>query len=363
MRAACLALGLSACAIAGTPTGHSGSGGDGGQTTPDGGTTSHVCTMSCDDSNACTTDSCDADNTCVHATDACDDGDACTTDTCDMVTGCAHANLNHGTMAFTPTGTIQTFAVPTCVTSLHVRAAAGQGGSVTGQTFTGGLGATLEGDFPVAAAQVLSIVVGGVGIAGLGDANAGQRSGTGGGGSYVVQGTTILVIAGGGGGAGGSVSLSGGGGCNGGPGLVTQNGAAGSGMTPGAAGGTAGGGGTFYSNSGGYAGGTGGGGYSGNGIGSSDGLSSYGTPNGPGLAFTNGSTGGAAGDQGRPGAFGGGGAAGFTGGGGGGYSGGGAGGYGAGTYNGGGGGSINSGTNAINTPGNHAGAGTVVVTW
>ena len=114
---------------------------------------------------------------------------------------------------------------------------------------------------------------------------------------------------------------------------------------------------------GGYAGGTGGGGYSGNGIGSSDGLSSYGTPNGPGLAFTNGSTGGAAGDQGRPGAFGGGGAAGFTGGGGGGYSGGGAGGYGAGTYNGGGGGSINSGTNAINTPGNHAGAGTVVVTW
>ncbi|CAN5271079.1 hypothetical protein BH11MYX1_BH11MYX1_03660 [soil metagenome] len=358
MRAAFLAMGLAACAMAGTP---SGSGGGDDQAMPDGGATSHVCTVSCDDSNACTTDSCELDNMCAHTAVACDDGDACTTDTCDLVMGCAHANLNHGTQAFTATGAIQTFTVPSCVTSLHVVAAGAQGGGVAGQAFTGGLGATLEGDVPVASAQAISIVVGGVGLDGLaGDAS--QRGGTGGGGSFVVRDATILFVAAGGGGAGGSVSATNGGGCNGGPGLTTQDGAPGSGMVTGGAGGTAGGGGVFFSNAF-DQGCTGGAGYAGNGVGSSNGSSQYGTANQPGLAFVNGSAGGAAGSLGRAGGFGGGGAAGFTGGGGGGYSGGGAGGYGTATYNGGGGGSINNGTNAINTPGNHVGAGTVVLTW
>jgi hypothetical protein len=121
----------------------------------------------------------------------------------------------------------------------------------------------------------------------------------------------------------------------------------------------------FFPNSA-YQGATGGAGYAGNGVGNSNGdTASYGTNNTPGIAFVNGGAGGVGGSgSGRNGGFGGGGAAGFTGGGGGGYSGGGAGGYGGvATYSGGGGGSLNNGTNQNNTAGNHAGAGTVVVTW
>lgn len=41
----------------------------------------------CDDSNACTTDTCDSGQ-CVHTAITCDDGSACTTDTCSPATGC-----------------------------------------------------------------------------------------------------------------------------------------------------------------------------------------------------------------------------------------------------------------------------------
>ena len=44
----------------------------------------------CDDSNACTTDSC-ADGTCTNALINCSDTDPCTTDSCDPATGCTHA--------------------------------------------------------------------------------------------------------------------------------------------------------------------------------------------------------------------------------------------------------------------------------
>jgi len=45
----------------------------------------------CNDSNACTNDSCNSTNgTCTHATKSCDDADACTVDTCSVSTGCAH---------------------------------------------------------------------------------------------------------------------------------------------------------------------------------------------------------------------------------------------------------------------------------
>jgi len=45
----------------------------------------------CDDSDACTTDSCDPIAGCIHVAASCDDSDACTTDTCDPVAGCIHA--------------------------------------------------------------------------------------------------------------------------------------------------------------------------------------------------------------------------------------------------------------------------------
>ncbi|MCB9787637.1 MAG: hypothetical protein H6744_13225 [Deltaproteobacteria bacterium] len=46
--------------------------------------------LSCDDSDACTTDSCDTASGCVYEALSCDDSDACTTDSCDAATGCAH---------------------------------------------------------------------------------------------------------------------------------------------------------------------------------------------------------------------------------------------------------------------------------
>ena len=45
----------------------------------------------CSDSSACTTDVCDAANTCHHTTISCDDHDACTTDSCDTSLGCINA--------------------------------------------------------------------------------------------------------------------------------------------------------------------------------------------------------------------------------------------------------------------------------
>src|SRR5262249_47039623 len=45
---------------------------------------------SCDDGNACTTDSCDAATGCAHVAISCDDGNACTNDACDAATGCVH---------------------------------------------------------------------------------------------------------------------------------------------------------------------------------------------------------------------------------------------------------------------------------
>src|SRR5664279_5279631 len=249
MRAAFVAVWICACAQAGMPspiTGDDDAGSGSGSGMPDGGM--HTCTMSCDDSNVCTTDSCD-NGTCAHVDLSCDDADACTTDSCDMVTGCAHVNNNHGAQTFTANGTIQTFAVPTCVTSLHVVASGAQGGGVTA-SYPGGYGATLEGDFPVAVGQNISILVGGAGLDGNANtdtASEGQRGGTGGGGTFVVRDVTILLIAGGGGGACGPFPAAASAGIPGGPGVITTNGAAGSGGAGGAAGGTNGAGGAVYS--------------------------------------------------------------------------------------------------------------------
>jgi cysteine-rich repeat protein len=47
-----------------------------------------ACPASCDDGNACTSDSCDASGQCRHEPVSCDDGNACTRDECDTESGC-----------------------------------------------------------------------------------------------------------------------------------------------------------------------------------------------------------------------------------------------------------------------------------
>jgi hypothetical protein len=50
--------------------------------------------ISCDDSNACTTDLCDPATGCTHTAISCDDSNACTTDTCSPATGCVHTAIS-----------------------------------------------------------------------------------------------------------------------------------------------------------------------------------------------------------------------------------------------------------------------------
>ena len=49
-------------------------------------------TLTCDDGNACTSDSCDSATGCVHSAVVCDDHNPCTTDSCDPASGCVFAN-------------------------------------------------------------------------------------------------------------------------------------------------------------------------------------------------------------------------------------------------------------------------------
>ncbi len=46
--------------------------------------------IDCDDANACTTDSCDPTTGCANTPISCDDGDACTVDACDPTLGCTN---------------------------------------------------------------------------------------------------------------------------------------------------------------------------------------------------------------------------------------------------------------------------------
>jgi len=250
----------------------------------------------------------------------------------------------------TVTSGIQYWTVPADGT-YRIEAAGAQGGSMNG-TYVGGDGAVMSGEFDLIEGEVLSIVVGQVGIV------AGNGSG-GGGGSYVVYsgGTTnadILVIAGGGGGSNtyspnsnfsgydGTTSTTGvtsnvaGSGCGG---TNSQGGVNGQGGGSGCAGG--------------------GGGFFGNG---DTGAHSAGGGN----SFLNGANGGISTRTSKPhGGFGCGGAGSYNngyGGGGGGYSGGGGGDwYNSVAGNGGGGGSYNNGTNQSNTSGGNSGTGYVFI--
>ncbi len=268
-------------------------------------------------------------------------------------------SLQAQTLTFNPTGTgkngtIQQYVVTGCVTSIDIDAYGAQGGNTNG-----GLGARIQGTFPVTLGDTIYIVVGHQGEV---NACGGPAASSGGGGGTFVwksngPGRTLLVAAGGGGGGNTNwtpttyifgIDAS-----------ITTSGTQGNGPSS-APGGTGGNGGSGSAPSGVGSGGTGwltSGGNSTWGNGCTAGLTyplftgGDGTPSftgGPGLE----------GDGG----FGGGGGAVCGCGGGGGYSGGG-GGEGSSTRaGGGGGGSFNGGTNQINTPAARTGSGLVNIT-
>src|SRR5581483_8254311 len=58
-------------------------------------------------------------------------------------------------------GTVQTWTVPACCTSINITAVGASGGTSTFHNYPGGLGASLTGNIPVIAGHVLYIMVGG----------------------------------------------------------------------------------------------------------------------------------------------------------------------------------------------------------
>ena len=254
------------------------------------------------------------------------------------------------TQTFSYTGSIQTFSIQGCISSLTIEARGAQGGGV------GGLGARMIGTY-TPAANVFSIVVGQMGLLQVGG-NI-QNSSGGGGGSFVyTQGPTLLVAAGGGGGlcrytgsnaptsaVNGTVAYSG----NPGDGAPFGSGTNGLGGVSG----NGGDGGILNSNydSGGGAGWL------------TPGLSAFGGTSFPTFGGGVGYCGGGGGGCGGAGGYGGGGGGGNDyggGGGGGGYSGGGGG---TDATHGGGGGSYSIGSNQNNTSGFQAGDGLVIITY
>jgi hypothetical protein len=250
-----------------------------------------------------------------------------------------------GSAVFNYTGSAQSFTVPAGVTTITINGKGAQGGNVsTVCAATGGLGASMTGDFAVVPGEVLTIVVGQQGLTNGEDAG-------GGGGTYVVRvGNIPLLVAGGGGGASNNIQACGAN-RNGRDASITTSGTSSAdgviaggtgGNGGGASGGSGGGGGGFFTN------GTAGTGFAGN----------------NGKSYLNGSAGGS-GVVNDSGGYGGGGAGWFVGGnggGGGGYSGGGT--NGAFPFaGGGGGGSFNAGANQVNTAGAQVGNGQVTITY
>ena len=250
-----------------------------------------------------------------------------------IISGCIFATgeTNAQLATFNYTGSIVTWTVPACISSLTITVSGAQGGTEGGEQ--GGLGAKMQGAFAEPGGSVLQILVGQKGAA------AGAGSAGGGGGSFVALGSNYftaipLIVAGGGGGSFNAV--------NGSNGLITTSGG---GYSPGTSGG---GGGILPGTSGG-----GGGGFYTNGANGAEG-------NG-GTAFVGGGAGSPSGG------FGGGGGQTNIGdnvaGGGGGYSGGSSGGIGAPQTAAGGGGSYNIGSNQTNLAGVQSGNGIITIAW
>lgn len=287
---------------------------------------------------------------------SCDDGNACTTDTCNAGS-CTHEPA-HGQQVFMPTGQIQMFGPDACARTITIDAFGAQGGTSMMASQAGGLGAHVKGDFSITAGEVLMVLVGGRGGSSL-------RVAGGGGGTFVWNFNSPAlpyVVAGGGGGAGINSP--------GGPGLITESGGNGVGTTGG--GGVNGSGGVTPSPLTNWAAGGGGWVSDGEGGGGPVVMQQACTLAAGGKAPRNGGAGGAAGGAAvaASGGFGGGGGGqgqcnATGGGGGGGYSGGGAGiDNGAPNFTGGGGGgSYNTGMNPLNEPGVRTGAGQVTISW
>ncbi len=245
---------------------------------------------------------------------------------------------------FNYTGSIQSYTVPSCVSSITIAAYGAEGEA--GCYNTPGQGAQITGTFTVTPGQVLDVIVGQQPTSnGCGGP---YYCGAGGGGSYVWDPSSSAqpyIVAGGGGGSSWGSTQSG-------PGSATTT-PTNSNNNANGAGGSGGGGGTGVTSAG-------GGGWTGNGTGGVGG-------SGGGFSVSNGAAGGAAGSPGAQGGFGGGGGCygnNGSGGGGGGYNGGGGGTSGGigGWGGGGGGGSYNAGTNQTNTQGGWTGNGKVVIT-
>ncbi len=249
---------------------------------------------------------------------------------------------------FNYTGAMQTYTVPAGVSSINIEVFGAQGGN--GTTTSGGLGASMQGDFAVTPGQQFDILVGGMPATNNG----------GGGGTFVVEnGTNVpYIIAGGGGGGAGECC---GGEAGGDAGVSTPDGTTpfATGCPPGAGGiaGDGGGGGS----PGNYGSG-GGGGFNTNGGdgefgGSGGGSFLSGGAGGAGFTTANGGFGGGGGGNNLGGSY-----INGSGGGGGGYSGGGGNcGY-DNWERGGGGGSYNIGTAQVNASGVNSGDGLVVIT-
>jgi len=263
----------------------------------------------------------------------------------------------HGSQVFVGSPSVQTWAVPPCVTTVTVTVVGASGSQNTFDGNVGGAGATIEASFAVTPGEDLKMIAGTEGAAGIDGAG-------GGGGSFVWDAsTTALKIAAGGGGGAGNTG-------NGKDASLTQTTNdptnAGNGGTTGTGPGFGGGCGTITGGS--NCNGGGGGGWTGNGT-----LALQTTRNGQGgISVANGGNGGTgAGGGGGNGGFGGGGGAGDDtgdmggGGGGGGYkgAGGGNGTIGGNQYPGGGGSSYDTGTTVISTSVTNIGDGSVTITW
>ncbi len=250
------------------------------------------------------------------------------------------------------TNGIQRWTVP--ISGTYQISATGAAGQTNSNSYTGGTGATMQGEFSLTVGETILILVGQMGTS---NTTHGNENG-GGGGSFVVRdtGTEPLVIAGGGGGAP-SHSYSSGCTRTNGDAQTSTSGKTvncrGTGL-----GGNSGNGGTTNGD---YEGGAGAGLNTDGANGSGHCSTSHG-----GDAFVNGGVGGQTGScyGAASGGFGGGGAGDLASpGGGGGYSGGGA----AGNWSssadyGGGGGSFNGGSNQVNTPGTNTGHGSIGIT-
>lgn len=112
--------------------------------------------------------------------------------------------MNVPNTTFNFTGTLQSYTVPVAGQYLIISAGA-QGGSSTASngSYSGGLGAVVQGLMTFGPGQVFDIVVGGKG-------NDGVGAGGGGGGSFIFTAGSLLEAAGGGGGASASSASNGG---------------------------------------------------------------------------------------------------------------------------------------------------------